>query len=225
MKHLFPVVLISFSLLLNGCVENSQESSGAVEEKIGNSIGPGAGLQPEQKHQIEQYDIEEVAGVYNQQVEAISVALTPPHNDHKRGEHIRSLLKGLLEGPCLKNSDEILSRVIAILDKRINHLSGLLLKATDPLVIEKIKDRIESLEELEKKLIERKEDCANGVAECSDQIKQKLENLINKLDLLIADLEKKIDLIKDDKKKEHLEKMLNRAQSERTRLQDILSKC
>lgn len=222
--------LLVFSLM--SCLENKQEvsSSSNVEEKL-----TQPGITP---NELEQYDIEEVASIYQEFAirvnqlasssddsnEELDKGPLPPV-DHKRRVGIRNLLKGLLDGPCHKNADVVFDRIMENVQKRIDHLSGLLLKAQNPFDIEKLKRRIEVLEELEKKLIEKKEDCANGTADCSDAFQKHLESKIANLDKAIEALEAKILAEQNPLKKEHLEKILERSQELKARLQELLSKC
>ena len=232
MKNISSKILIL--VLLFSLVSCLQKDEKAANSSVEENLTP-PGITP---HQLEQYDIEEVASIYQEFAMPVNyVSLLPntspdkskegilPRPDHKKREEIRNLLKGLLDGPCPKNADEIFDRFIEMVQKRIDHLSELLLKATDPSMIEKIKHRIEVLEELEKKLIEKKEDCANGTANCSDEFQAKIELQITKLDKSIEELEQKILTEQNELFKEHLEKLLERALELKARLQELLAKC
>jgi len=228
MKNFLLFVLVS--VLLSSCLQQQDESSATGNEE--NLTQPGIVA-----HELEQYDIEEIASVYQEfsiPVNHIYAAtgstidqgngLLPPP-DHKKREHIRNLLRGLLEGPCLKHASVVFDRIIESVQKRILFLSSLLIRSTEPLVIEKIKQRIELLEDLEKKLYEKKEDCADGISECTENFKTRLTHNIEELSITILELEKKILDEQDPVKKEHLEKVLEKTSELKTRLQEVLSRC
>ncbi len=216
-----------FSLIFTSCLQQN-ESSVENKEVI---VDP-----PIQNSNIEQYDIEEVAEVYQElsvPVNHLSIGpddsgkdrgLLPPPSHEKR-EHIKKLLKGLLEGPCPKNADEIFSRIIDGLQRRIEHLSDLLAKASDNNVIEKLKNRIEVLEELEVKLEEKKDECAAGTAECSEKFKEHIEKRIAEVSKVITELESKIAAEQNAVKKEYLERLLERMKSLKAHLEEVLAKC
>ncbi len=226
------LIFLGLSLVFSGCLPTQQRNSSISAPTTGEEVIVDSGMKPDEKHEIEQFDIEEISEVYYQQIVPVNhfinvnqhPGLLPPSHQ-KRIDHIKLVLKGLLDGPCPQNADVIFEKLITVIKKRIDDLSIVLVKAVDQQVIEKLRERIEILEELEKKIVEKKEDCANGAASCTDQFKEKIEDLLVDVDILIEDLESQIAEEQSDEKKLELEKSLIRAQSEKIRLQEILSKC
>lgn len=213
------ILTLGLSLILSGCLPDNQNQNSSKSEVVI--------VEPEIKYEIEHYDIEEIAVVYYQQVIPIndlSADLLPPDNQEKK-DHIKLLLKGLLEGPCGKDSKLIFEKLIFSLKKRIDDISVTLSRATEQAAIDKLRERIEILEELEEKIHQRKEDCVNGLDQCTEGYKQQIADLLVKSEEDIELLEQEILQEQNEYKKLQLEKLLNQMQSEKIRLQEIISKC
>lgn len=177
--------------------------------------------------EITLYDIESVADSFDLESRSGSGS-SSGHVPPIAGRHHHDIIKGLkklLEGPCLKNSDKIFEALLDEIDKRIQKLSDLLIKESDPDKIEKLQKRIDLLEKLEEEIKLKKEECAKGISNCSDKFKEGIIREISRVEDKIKDLDTKIANEKDPKKKEHLEKLVERLEKVLLKLKDVLAKC
>lgn len=216
----FLLSLLIISQLV-GCLQNQESGeSVSVEERI---------VQPGIKPELEQFDIEEIAETYYQSEfnfnsNFIVSSSSNVANSNVKKEQIRKLLKDLLEGPCPQNT-ELFDRLLELISKRIAQVSNILIRSIEPSVIAKLRERIEMLEELEIKIIEKKEECALGTAECSDNFEARINVIISRLENAISHMEVKLLTEQDPQKRERLERLIERAIEQKSRLQDILSRC
>lgn len=171
------------------------------------------------------YEIEAVASSFEFDLRSgvVGPQLPPPNAVHH--PDILKALKKLLEGPCLKDAEKIFEKLLSEIDLRIKRLSELLQKETDQDKIDKLQKRIEALEELEKEIKLKKDECAQGVSKCSDKFKENLIKEIARLEDKIKELDDKISKEQNEKRKDHLEREVERFSKIKDRLRELLDKC